>query len=112
MAMAQRHPDPRAWSGLPKALQRGDASPLLEGSPLDTIDALHKLCHDLQLLAHGAPPRYFAAGDLPQSVPFAALSAWGRELAAQRRTAEHPFQAGLMTEALASRAKSVLNSRH
>lgn len=108
--MARAGRDPRAWAQLPKALQRGDASLMQAWSARETLDALHKLCHDLHLKAVGVAPRYFEAQDLPALVDFGRLSAWGRELAVARRTAEHPFNPGLMQEALVSRAKNVLNS--
>jgi DNA polymerase-3 subunit delta' len=110
LRMARAEREPGAWSRLPKALQRGDASLLQDWPARDTLDALHKLCHDLQLKSQGVAPRYFDAQDLPSAVDFRRLSDWGRELAAARRTAEHPFNAGLMLEALVSRAKNVLNS--
>ena len=49
--------------------------------------------------------------DLPAPASFAALSAWSRELTRMARTVEHPFNAGLMLEALVSQARSALNSR-
>jgi len=110
LQLARNQRDPKAWSQLPRALQRGDASLLQDWSARETIDALHKLCHDLQLQTQGVAPRYFDAQDLPGQVDFATLSQWGRELAAARRTAEHPFHPGLMQEALVGRAKNVLNS--
>ncbi|MBA2675170.1 MAG: DNA polymerase III subunit delta', partial [Ramlibacter sp.] len=58
----------------------------------------------------GAEPRFFAPADLPAGGSLAALTDWSRELARNARTAEHPFQAGLMLEALVSRARQALNS--
>ena len=74
------------------------------------VDALQKLCHDLLSLQAGAQPRFFAAADLPPPAPVGALSAWWRELARTARTVEHPFNAGLMLEALVSQAHIALNS--
>jgi DNA polymerase-3 subunit delta' len=110
LQMARGGRDPRAWAQLPKALQRGDASMIQAWSAREILDAFHKLCHDLHLKSMGVPPRYFEPQDLPARVDLARVSAWGRELAAARRTAEHPFNPGLMQEALVSRAKNVLNS--
>jgi DNA polymerase-3 subunit delta' len=39
-----------------------------------------------------------------------ALGSWSRELAASARSAEHPFNAGLMIEALVSRAQQALQA--
>ncbi len=104
--------DPKSWRLFPKAMARGDVSLLKDWSPAQALDALHKLCHDLLALKSGAAPRFFDAADLPpgiQSGSFATLSDWGKSLARAARSAEHPFNTGLMLEALVSRAYIVLN---
>jgi DNA polymerase-3 subunit delta' len=58
----------------------------------------------------GAPPRFFEPADLPAPPSRAALARWARSLANAAKTAEHPFNAGLMLEALVSEARSTLNS--
>ena len=103
--------DPKAWALLPKALARGDNAALADWTPAQAIDALLKLCHDLLVVKAGAEPRFFQVADLPVPASFAALSAWSRELTRMARTVEHPFNAGLMLEALVSQARSALNSR-
>ena len=103
--------DPKAWALLPKALARGDGATLSDWTPAQAIDALLKLCHDLLAVKAGAAPRFFQAADLPAPASFAALGAWSRELMRMARTVEHPFNAGLMLEALVSQARSALNSR-
>jgi DNA polymerase-3 subunit delta' len=103
--------DPKAWALLPKALARGDIAALADWTPAQAIDALLKLCHDLLVVKAGAEPRFFQVADLPAPASFAALSAWSRELTRMARTVEHPFNAGLMLEALVSQARSALNSR-
>ena len=40
-----------------------------------------------------------------------ALANWAKELATTARTVEHPYNPGLMLEALTSRAKIALNSK-
>jgi DNA polymerase-3 subunit delta' len=100
----------KSWSLLPKAVARGDAGAVAGFSPAQAVDALQKLCHDLLSLQAGAQPRFFAAADLPPPAPVGALSAWWRELARTARTVEHPFNAGLMLEALVSQAHIALNS--
>ena len=57
----------------------------------------------------GANPRYFAAADLPAAPALQRLKEWQQELGRESRTAEHPFNNGLMLEALVSRAQSTLN---
>ena len=103
--------DPKAWSLLPKALQRGDGSSMQGWKPAEMVDALHKLCHDLQLCQQGMAPRFFAPEDLPAPAELRVLSQWGRELVAAQASAEHPFHVGLMHEALVSQAANALNSQ-
>ena len=111
LALARAGRSPQTWALLPKAVARGDVSALAGLEPAQAVDALQKLCHDLLAHAVGAAPRYFSVPDLPAAPPLARLSAWSRALAAQARTADHPFNAGLMLEALAAEARNVLNSR-
>ncbi len=98
------------WSQLPKAVERGDTGPIQGMTPVQVVGMLHKLCHDLQLIQQGATPRFFEARDLPIGARFGALSQWGRDLSRATRTMEHPFNPGLMIEALLSQAKIALNS--
>ena len=111
LALSRAGRSPQAWAQLPRALQRGDASALADYTPAQAIAALQKLCHDLLALRVGAAPRYFAAADLPAPPELAPLTRWSRALATAARTAEHPFNAGLMLEALAAQAKNALHSR-
>ncbi len=101
--------DPQSWRGLPRAVQRGELAAVADWSPVQLIDALHKLCHDLMAVASSAAPRYFERADLPAAPALAVLSAWQRELVRESRSAEHPYNPGLMIEALVSRAQSTLN---
>jgi len=100
----------RQWSALPQALARGEVSALADWSPAQAVDALQKVCHDLLVVGAGGEPRFFAQADLPVAVPLVPLAAWWRELADTLRTAEHPFNPGLMQEALVSRARVALHS--
>jgi len=107
--------DPASWAALPKAMQRGDVGILKDWTPMQAIDALHKLCHDVLAIKAGARPRFFEVADLPPTTvktggSVAHLTQWAKALASATRTMEHPFNAGLMLEALASQAKSALNS--
>lgn len=101
--------DPKRWRSLPRAMQRGDLAGVADWSPPQLIDALQKLSHDLLARGVGAAPRYFEAEDLPPQPSMPVLSRWQRELAQQSRSAEHPFNTGLMIEALVSRAQTALN---
>jgi DNA polymerase-3 subunit delta' len=102
----------KRWSELPKALARGDVSALADWAPAQAVDALQKVCHDLLSMAAGGQPRFFAPADLPAAAGpggLPGLAAWWRELSDALRTAEHPFNSGLMIEALVSRARAALN---
>ncbi len=109
LAFAATGREPKSWRSLPRAMQRGELAVVADWSPVQLVDALHKLCHDLLALGSGATPRYFDAGDLPPAPALPVLSAWQRELGQESRSAEHPFNTGLMIEALVSRAQTALN---
>lgn len=99
------------WPRLPRAVQAGDVSVFKDWTPAQTVDALHKLCHDLLALRSGATPRFFEAADLPKPGGWQALSDWAKSLSSTMRTVEHPFNAGLMQEALVSQAQLALNTK-
>lgn len=127
----------RDWQALPKAMARGDVSALADWTPPLAVDALQKLCHDMWVVKVGGQPRFFALTDLPlasgrpdaggalkgrasgtssagagaSAASIFALATWSKELSATARTAEHPFNPGLMLEALVSRAQQALNTR-
>jgi DNA polymerase III subunit delta' len=108
--LAQSGRDARSWGLLPKAVARGDGSGFKDWSPPQVIDVLHKLCHDVLAVKVGASPRFFEAADLPKAGSHAALSRWSKQLADASRTMEHPFNPGLMLEALVSQAQHALNA--
>ena len=110
LGMSQGGRNARQWAALPKALARGDASALDNCTPAQAVDALQKVCHDLMAVGSGAQPRFFEPADLPRVRSQQALGVWWKELAQELRTAEHPFNATLMLEALVSRARSALHS--
>jgi DNA polymerase-3 subunit delta' len=90
----------RAWAELPAAVVRGDAS-VLAGWPVPRlVDALQKLAHDAALRACGAPPRFFPPGVVPPAADLASLHRWHQALQRVMRHAEHPWNDGLLSEAL------------
>ncbi len=111
LLFAQAGRDAQTWVQLPRAMQQGDVSVFKDWSPALAVDALHKLCHDALAVKTGANPRFFESADLPSGSSFNSLTAWAKALAATTRTVEHPFNTGLMLEALVSQAQSALNSR-
>ena len=111
--LARSGRSPQSWSALPQAVAKGDVTALGDWSPAQAIDALQKLCHDLLAVRVGAAPRYFAPADLPKALPpIGALTRWSRALAKSARTADHPFNTGLMLEALVAQARNTLHSKH
>lgn len=102
----------RAWTALPAALARGEVAPLAGLSLPEAVDRLQKLCHDLMVLQVGASPRFFDAANLPaRPLSMRALTVWWGKLSLSARNAEHPLNAGLAAEFLASAARQALNSR-
>jgi DNA polymerase III subunit delta' len=101
----------QAWVKLPQAMARGEVSALKDWTVAQVVDALHKLCHDMLAAKMGAAPRFFKATELPSGGSIASLTAWGKALGQTMRTVEHPFNAGLMLEALVSQAQIALNSK-
>jgi DNA polymerase-3 subunit delta' len=112
LLLAQAGLDAKAWGAWPKAVARGDASAFASWSPAQAVSALLKLCHDLMAVRAGAQPRFFDAADLPRPTGYAQLNAWFRDLTRSARTVDHPFNPGLMLEALVSQARSTLHSGH
>ncbi len=103
---------PDWWAALPQAMRQGDARHLADLSPAQAIDALQKLCHDLVLRQSGAAPRFFEPSQLPAChASVAGLTDWFKRLMQSARTAEHPFNAGLMLEALTADAQQTLQSK-
>ncbi len=99
------------WPRLPRAVQAGDVSVFKDWTPAQTVDAMHKICHDLLALLSGAQPRFFEPADLPRAGGWQSLTAWSKSLRDTMRTLEHPFNVSLMLEALVSQAQVALNSK-
>ncbi len=101
---------------LPKILWQSDtvaaALPWCKDMPIEkTIDLLQKMCHDMVCIHMNAEPRFFASNDLPKSHKIPSLMTlmhWQTQLLAAVKTAQHPFNSGLMLEALFSQAHCVL----
>ena len=88
--------------GLYSLLGRGEWARYTEAIPPDEYHAL----------AERFQPRYFDAADLPRPPGLGPLTRWSRALIQEARTADHPFNAGLMLESLVAQARQTLNSRH
>ena len=100
------------WAGLPKAVLRGDVGAVSDATPSQAIAMLQKLCHDLLALRTGGTPRFFMAADLPTAGTVSSLTQWSKDLMDAARTSEHPYNAGLMFEALVARAQTALRAKY
>jgi DNA polymerase-3 subunit delta' len=98
------------WAQLPRQIAQGDGRGLADLPMPGVVAVLQKLCHDLMATGQGAQPRFFAVADLPANPGVAALGQWASALAQTARTADHPFNAGLMLEALLSQASQTWRS--
>ena len=111
LALALSGRSASSWRQFPTAMARGDATWVRDWSAAQIVDAMQKLCHDMAAALTGARPRFFETADLPPDGSLPALTAWSKALAKTLRTVEHPFNPGLMQEALVSQAQSALNSK-
>ena len=109
--LATQGPKAAHWASLPKAVLRGDVSAVADATPSQAIVMLQKLCHDLLAVRTGAQPRFFALEDLPVAGTVASLTQWAKDLMESARTSEHPYNAGLMFEALVARAQTALRAK-
>ena len=100
-----------AWRSLPAAVARGQGA-AMSGWPVPrVVDALQKLCHDAMALAAGGAPRYFPPGSVPAGAgmaAMAALAAWHQALARVARHDEHPWNEGLLIDALVAQGHVAL----
>ena len=94
--------DGARWRALPRQLRQGDATAMIPWGVARAVDSLQRLAHDLACRAVGAPPRFFAVADLPESPVLTGILAWQRALKRVARHAEHPWHAALTIEALTS----------
>jgi DNA polymerase-3 subunit delta' len=80
----------------------------------ELLDSLQKLCHDALCVTQGATPRFFVLkpAKVGAGPSLAALSQWAVALKNSRKTVDHPFNPGLMQEALVEQARTALNSVH
>lgn len=103
LELAREGIDAAALAALPAQVARGDATALV-GRPVPrVVDLLLKLAHDAMAHAVGAPPRYFDATALARPAPLDALQRWRAELMRVARHDEHPWNAGLLVEALVTK---------
>ena len=108
LALAQAGVQAEHWRALPATVARGQVGALQGWSLPRVLDALHKLCHDAMATSSGALPVYFPVGSVAAGASMGALSAWSRELDRVTRHDQHPWNEGLMLEALLAAAARAL----
>ena len=100
----------RQWHALPKDIASGRADTMAEWGAAQQNQVLLQVAHDAMALAAGAAPRFFDPQDLPPPPAWRTLEAWQQRLLQRAKTAEHPFNPGLLQEAWLSDAQAVLSS--
>jgi DNA polymerase-3 subunit delta' len=105
LALAQAGIDAAAWSALPAAVARGQATAMAGWPVPQAVDALQKLCHDAMARASGAPAVYFPTECVPAGSAWLALTSWSQELARIARHEDHPWQEALMIDALVTQGR-------
>ncbi len=108
LALAQAGVSGDSWAALPALLSGGQAAALAGWPVPRALDALHKLCHDAMALAAGGTPRYFPAGSVPRTGSMARLAAWSLELDRVARHDDHPWNEGLLLDALVQQGAAAL----
>lgn len=110
MGLAAAGASNSTWTAFPQAMRMGDTAFVREWGASQLLSALHKLCHDQLALSVGAAPRFFPATALLQDCQFSRLSAWSQALGTSMRSVEHPYNQGLMQEAIVNQARLALHS--
>ena len=113
LALAQDGIDAETWAALPARVAAGRSAALAGWTPPRALDALSKLCHDALASASGAAPRYFPV--MPQGLhghraALGRLSAWSNDLRRVARHAEHPWNEGLLIEALVKQGAQAMQA--
>jgi len=98
--------DAAAWLALPRAVARGQAAALAGWPVPRAVAALQKVCHDAMVQALGGMPLYFASQPMPPGARPERLSAWAKTLSRVARHDEHPWNDGLLIEALVSEGRA------
>lgn len=96
------------WAALPGQVAAGDGRALAALPPARVVHILQQLCHDAMAASAGAPPRFFPPDSVRAGAAWSALAAWSQALARTARHDEHPWNAGLLIEALVSQASEAL----
>jgi DNA polymerase-3 subunit delta' len=108
LALHQAGVQAEAWRQLPQALAQGQGRAVQGWAAPQLLDVLLKLCHDAMAVGDGAAPRYFPAGSVPAGASLSRLRAWSLELHRVARHAAHPWNEGVLADALVAAAARAL----
>ncbi len=97
------------WNALPRALAKGETAAVSNWPLTLLLDALQRLCHDLQRQACAGNGLYFAASALPKPGAIAPLQRWHAELQRIAQYAEHPWQEALLIDSLMLGARQAMS---
>lgn len=111
LAMAAAGVDATRWLAIPGAVLNRQAAVFSGWNSGRVLDALQKLCHDGLALAAGGRTRFFSLDALPRPTSLQALSAWSRALTDLSRRIDHPWNEGLLLEALMLQAHAAWTGR-
>jgi DNA polymerase-3 subunit delta' len=105
-ALAAMGLDGERWLTLPRAVAEGQSAAFNGWHVPQVVDTLQKICHDALVRSAGGEPRYFPAQALPAGADAAQLLAWSRSLGRVARHDEHPWNEGLLVEAMVSEGRA------
>lgn len=95
----------KAWQALPQAVADGRSQAFAGWSVASVLDALCKLCHDAMRMAAGGQPVFFEPQAIPKGAGLVSLNELARSLARVAAQREHPWNEGLLIDALLSEAR-------
>ena len=106
LAMAKLGIHGKVWQGVPRAVIDGRHEAFAGWPVASVLDALCKLCHDAMRLAAAGQPVYFPAQAIPEGARLPALNIWARSLAGVAAQIDHPWNEGLLIDALLTEARA------
>ena len=104
LALAADGIDAARWSAVPAAVLARQPAVFAGWAPVRVLDALQKLCHDGLSMSVGGSPRFFPAPGLKRPASSAGMAAWSKTLAQLAGRIDHPWNEGLLVDALLQQA--------
>jgi DNA polymerase III subunit delta' len=111
LALSADGVDAARWAAVPAAVSNRQAASFAGWGPARVLDALQKLCHDGLALSAGGQARYFPSASMSRPVSMAALATWAKALNQLARRIDHPWNEGLLVEAMLQQAHAAWHGR-